>query len=119
MTASVTTVICPRCHSRLDLTPPGGWCLGCDLPVLLGRADGIYLLAWCSHCKRDHQHGRHSHATECQWDPRRPHKHPCTCPPGTGDGHRWAHCGSDTSPYAETGYIVIEYPASPKEANTG
>jgi hypothetical protein len=85
------TASCPHCRSTLDLVPPGGWCPERERPVLLGRADGIHLLVWCAYCGRDH-HGRHSESTECRYDWRRPHKYPCTCPAGTGDGHHAAHC---------------------------
>ena len=77
-------------------------------PVLGGLADGAYISVWCSYCKRDHQHGRHDAATGCRWDSLRPEVASCTCPPGTGDGHRVAHCHDSDSPYADTGYIVKE-----------
>jgi hypothetical protein len=55
------------------------------------------------------QHGRHDAATGCRFDGMRPHAHPCTCPPGTGDGYRVAHCHTGESPYSDTGYIVVEH----------
>jgi hypothetical protein len=76
--------------------------------VLLGRGDGPYLDVWCPHCERDHHHGRHDPATGCRFDGMRPRLHPCTCPTGSGDGHRAAHCDTDQSPYWDTGYIVVE-----------
>ncbi len=100
------TVTCPQCRATLDLTPPGGWCPECDRPILFGRGDGPYLDVWCPHCERDHHHGRHNPATGCRYT-----GHPsstCICPPGTGDGHRVAHCHNDQSPYWDGGYIVTE-----------
>jgi hypothetical protein len=44
------------------------------------------------------------------WDMLRPGKYPCTCPPGSGDGHRVAHCHDRNSPYDDTGYIAVEMP---------
>ena len=105
---------CPHCRSTLDLIPPGGWCAQCDLPVLTGRRSpsraGINL--WCAHCKRDHHHGRHDPNTAgCRYDGMRPDAHPCICPTGAGDGHHAPHCAHDreSSPYIDTGYIVVEY----------
>ncbi len=92
----MTAAACPHCHSTLDLTPPGGWCPECERPVLLGRGDGHGLDVWCPHCRRDHHHGRHDPATGCRYDGTQ--RSVCDCPPGTGDGHRVAHCHSDRSP---------------------
>jgi hypothetical protein len=108
MTSYVVT--CPRCQATLDLELPGGWCNQCECPILLGRGDGASLDVWCPHCQRDHHHGRHDPATGCRYDNLRPHRGPCTCPPGTGDGHRAAHCHSRHSPYDDTGYIAVEVP---------
>jgi hypothetical protein len=105
----VTTFTCPHCRSTLDVIAPGGWCPSCDLPVLLGHGDGPYLDVWCPHCEHDHHHGRHDPGTGCRFDGMRPDDHRCTCPPGTGDGHRAAHCHTEQSPYWDTGYIAIEY----------
>lgn len=68
--------------------------------------DGTHLMVWCLYCNREHSHGRHSDTYDCPhaWDRR----DTCTCPTGTGDGHRAAHCGDPASPYANTGYIVRE-----------
>src|SRR5205823_2440205 len=33
---------------------------------------------------------------------------PCTCPPGSGDGHRVAPCTAPGSPYKTTGYVIKE-----------
>jgi len=82
-------------------------------PVLAAHRsdDGIHLTVWCAHCQRDHYHGRHSNQTDCLFDghgPDWPHGHPCTCPTGTGDGHRAAHCHDESSPYYDTGYTLRE-----------
>lgn len=76
-------------------------------PVLDGYRDGVHISVWCDWCRRWHQHG------VCSGDPHCPAmrsggRQACTCPPGSGDGHRVAHCHHDRSPYAETGYIVRE-----------
>ncbi len=33
---------------------------------------------------------------------------PCTCPLGSGDGHRVAHCSDPRSPYYASGYVLRE-----------
>jgi hypothetical protein len=77
-------------------------------PTLPGRPDGPHLMVWCEHCQRDHHHGRHNPATGCLYDNLRPRRHSCTCPPGTGDGHRTSHCHKPKSPYYSGGYYVVE-----------
>ena len=64
----------------------------------------------CDYCRRWHQHGG------CNGDctPRRRsgrpifQGEPCHCPPGTGNGHRAAHCWEETSPYRDSGYYLKE-----------
>jgi hypothetical protein len=73
-------------------------------------SDGL-LLVWCAHCIRWHQHGgcdgtctsrrRSRGAAVYQGEP-------CHCQPGTGDGHRVAHCADRSSPYADSGYYLKE-----------
>ena len=82
-----------------------------DTPILIGPPtyNGSGINVWCPHCKRDHNHGRHDPDTGCRYDHWN-QRGVCTCPPGTGDGHRTAHCHNPQSPYADTGYIVVEHP---------
>lgn len=68
--------------------------------------DGRQLIVWCLYCARDHFHGRHSETNDCSYT--RDYDEPCTCPLGTGDGHRAAHCHDPSSPYANSGYVIRE-----------
>jgi len=65
--------------------------------------DGRLLLVDCPGCGRQHTHGRHNPSTDCTAtdNPRTP----CTCPTGTGDGHRAAHCHNGAMP---RGYVIEE-----------
>jgi hypothetical protein len=82
------------------------------VPVLDARrsADGSQLLAWCKYCRRSHYHGRHRLGTGCiyDWCVTDVIGDVCTCPTGTGDGHRVAHCHNQKSPYINGGYILKE-----------
>jgi hypothetical protein len=40
----------------------------------------------------------------------------CTCPVGSGDGHRVAHCWNTESAYYERGYILHEVPPNDARA---
>jgi hypothetical protein len=67
------------------------------------------LAVWCIYCERWHHHGAHNDSPDCAvttqgaaWN------RPCTCPPGSGDGHRVAHCHDPASPYDITGYWLRE-----------
>ena len=51
---------------------------------------GFHLFLWCQYCRKCHAHGTAGTET------------------GKGGGHRVAHCASEQSPYAETGYILKE-----------
>ncbi|AMU74388.1 hypothetical protein [Mycobacteroides abscessus] len=45
----------------------------------------------------------------CKFNPNKPGGRGfCTCPVGSGDGHRAAHCGNRTGAYYEHGYILHE-----------
>ncbi len=102
------TVTCPHCRTTIDdVTVLGGWCVECKRPVLLGRQSdhGTQIDVWCAHCGREHYHGRHDPRTNCRFNGL---SGICTCPPGSGDGHRVAHCHDDQSPYDRAGYIVVE-----------
>lgn len=85
-----------------------------DTPVIFGRPDtrpgsaGSTVLVWCAHCNRNHVHGRHISAPGCDYDMLRPQRHRCTCPIGSGNGHRVAHCHKPGSPYENTGYVIKE-----------
>lgn len=80
-------------------------------PVLDAYRDDGQLKVWCDHEQRWHTHGG------C-WSPDCPRTQAllasrytdrsCTCPPGTGNGHRCAHCGCPHSPYDLTGYTLRE-----------
>ena len=74
---------------------------------------GRTLLAWCPYCHKEHVHGRHGAIEWCGEDcPCALHadlhgRHRCTCPVGSGDGPREAHCRRDSgSPFK--GYWVTE-----------
>lgn len=64
---------------------------------------------WCQYCTRWHLHG----GCDRRCPARRSHQSyvpagtPCDCPPGTGDGHRHAHCHVKTSPYRLNGGYVL------------
>jgi hypothetical protein len=88
-------------------------------PMLMAwpSADGRTLQAWCPPCGKLHTHGRHGADQDC--GPACPcpmhgggHnslRSPCLCPPGSGDGHRGAHCASlSRSPMKATGYVIRE-----------
>ena len=88
-------------------------------PVLAAwpSANGVTLLAWCPWCQVWHVHGRHGADSDCARRGCRCQLHggnhharlPCTCPPGSGDGHRTAHCYSlSRSPLKATGYVIRE-----------
>lgn len=83
-----------------------------DPPVLEAyRTDnGTQLSVWCGYCNREHRHSRHDPDTGCTAYDKRTHRFraACTCPPGTGDGHRVAHCHDADSPYADSGYVLRE-----------
>jgi hypothetical protein len=74
-------------------------------PILYGRREGVHLIVWCDECRREHFHGI------CSGDPACPAlasfgRRACTCPKGSGDGHRIAHC--PTGRYRATGYYIVE-----------
>lgn len=76
-------------------------------PVIFAYRKGWHLVFHCSFCRRDHHHG------VCSGDPKCPAQHrsrpkACTCPIGSGDGHRVAHCANQESPYRKTGYHLVE-----------
>lgn len=72
-------------------------------PTLPAYRDGKLLLVWCEHEHLWHQHGG------CTWQCDAPKwSRICHCPPGTGDGHRVAHCVCQSSPYVEGGYYLEE-----------
>ena len=78
-----------------------------NAPTLDATRDGIHLTVWCDHCQRLHYHG------VCSGDPACPTRQTrgredCTCPIGSGDGHRSAHCADPTSPYRDRGYVLHE-----------
>ena len=76
-------------------------------PVLDGYRHGVHISIWCPHCRRWHHHGVCSGNPACPAMPSG--SRACTCPPGSGDGHRVAHCGHDSgSPYYARGYVVRE-----------
>lgn len=97
---------------------------------------GRELTFWCKNCKCHHTHGRHgggglrddkgpkSHSVlspqlwkrylqrlrHCRydlWSPGQRHA-TCTCPIGSGDGHRAAHCANRDGAWYRHGYILHE-----------
>jgi hypothetical protein len=74
--------------------------------------DGATLHVWCQYCRVWHEHSAHASSPDCPLTSmRRP---PCTCPSGSGDGGRVAHCYDRNSPYLrntgpwKTGYMLRE-----------
>ena len=86
-----------------------------ETPVIEAHRDGVHLVFWCGHCGREHSHGVCSGNKSCPAMQTYGLK-ACTCPAGSGDGHRIAHCHDDASPYAETGYVLREVTDSPRPA---
>lgn len=82
-----------------------------DPPVIDAHRDGPHLVFHCPHCKHDHRHGACQQLPGCT---RATRPDPfgeldCTCPPGTGNGHRSAHCTTRSgSPYRTSGYTLRE-----------
>lgn len=60
-----------------------------DAFLYAGDRKRIHLVAWCPYCTRWHWHGAGER-------------------PGDGNGHRVAHCSSETSPYLRGGYDLRE-----------
>lgn len=80
-------------------------------PLIAVVREGRYLTFRCAYCGRPHWHGAHSSlcAPGCPCELHRDYDRagPCICPPGSGDGHRAAHC-TGRSPYRRTGYVLRE-----------
>jgi hypothetical protein len=102
----------------LAVPHPAGitWYVEDGYPVIEVIRDGVHLRFKnkCPWCRSYHWHGAHD-TSRCTGEgcpcPRHPDYHhsrgPCLCPIGTGDGHRGAHCWTD-SPLRATGYILVE-----------
>jgi hypothetical protein len=82
--------------------------------VLQGTATetGRQVAVWCPFCHRYHYHGRHPSTCPpgtcaCPLHLEYTARGYCTCPVGSGDGHRVSPC-RDGSPLAERGYWVQE-----------
>lgn len=99
-----------------------------------GTKDNSQLTFWCEGCETHHVHGRHASLASilnafgsscgnlgdlwleylkkfeaCDYNPNVPGGRGfCTCPVGTGNGHRVAHCYNTDSPYWEYGYYLHE-----------
>lgn len=79
-------------------------------PLDAYRTDDGQVAVWCDHERRWHWHG----GCDPTANPSCPHGRRahagvrCTCPPGTGDGHRVAHCACPASPYRDGGYVLRE-----------
>jgi hypothetical protein len=70
--------------------------------------DGVHLAVWCPHERRWHQHGICRRVEGCANRDRSDFGAPgCTCPAGSGDGHRGAHCTCRQSPLGG-GYYLRE-----------
>ncbi|AKK28701.1 hypothetical protein AB431_20770 [Mycobacterium sp. EPa45] len=107
--------------------------------------DRSQLEFWCRYCKTHHIHGRHlSHhglkADDGRSDSPMPldrwltylqqffnctfndnavrNRGVCTCPAGSGDGHRVAHCQDTSSPIWDHGYVLHEVEADDPRAQT-
>lgn len=65
--------------------------------------DGWRLVFDCANCGREHSHGRHDGTC----GRRSPQWGDCTCPRGSGDGHRAAHC-HDIEGLYQDGYVLVE-----------
>jgi hypothetical protein len=97
----------PRKRKRPPRPRPGR-------PRLTGHAseDGRKLIVPCPYCG-EHAHGRHGAIEDCGEDCpcilhiKYTNRGRCTCPVGSGDGHRGAHCTGDT-PFQATGYWIVE-----------
>lgn len=99
-------------------------------------SNGRQLTIWCRFCKTHHSHGRHGrgdlvddrgpragsvlsprlwkrylqrlrHCRYDLWSPGRRHA-TCTCPVGSGDGHRVAHCSNRDGAWYKHGYFLHE-----------
>jgi hypothetical protein len=84
-----------------------------DIPTLPAyrSRDGIQLMVWCTHCQKWHSHGGCGGTCHPEIRDRYrclPRGVPCTCPVGTSNGHRVAHCHGRCSPYDNTGYDLEE-----------
>jgi hypothetical protein len=60
--------------------------------------DGIHLNVWCQHCREWHEHTAHVDSPDCHMTSTG--RSPCTCPLGSADGPRVAHCHDRNSPCA-------------------
>lgn len=81
-----------------------------DYPTIECRrsSDGRLLEFTCPWCTRTHTHGRchQDGAPGCNATGYPSPQRPCTCPTGTGDGHRVSHCRSPQAPC--NGYVLRE-----------
>jgi hypothetical protein len=77
------------------LPTPGGLAMTSptsEVPTLdaYRSLDGRTLHVWCQYCRVWHEHSAHAASPDCHLTSTgRPS---CTCPPGSGDGGRVAHC---------------------------
>jgi hypothetical protein len=70
------------------------------LPAYQSR-NGSQLYVWCEHENKWHYHGRCDGTCGGRYGY-------CTCPFGSGDGHRAPHCTCPQSPYRDRGYFIHE-----------
>jgi predicted GIY-YIG superfamily endonuclease len=76
-------------------------------PIIKCLRDGPWLEFFCRYCQKNHLHGICcKQSTTCKVTARGIEH--CGCPVGVGDGHRWAHCVREDSPYQFGGYILRE-----------
>jgi hypothetical protein len=92
--------------------PEGGFDVLAGPPVIEAVREGrVQLTFRCPYCRASHYHGRHGSCHGCGC-PLHGDLHNgraiCTCPVGSGDGHRVAHCWTESSPYRKTGYVLRE-----------
>jgi hypothetical protein len=89
-----------------------------EAPTIEAYREGVHLVFWCEHEKKWHYHGVHDGSNPRCIVSRRGYARSgdaCTCPKGSGDGHRCSHCSCDRSPYRDSGYYLKEVGTMTKE----
>lgn len=106
------------------------WCVGCQALHVHGRHQGSSFVVW-SHNAEKSAHPDSiltdriwdayvQRFADCSYNPDVPGGRGfCTCPVGSGDGHRVAHCSNEKSPYWRHGYVLHEVPANDIRACKG
>jgi hypothetical protein len=80
------------------------------IPVIrIGKQ--LRFLHKCPYCRAPHWHGAHGcHDPECSCPLHTDYRWgvPCSCAPGTADGHRTPHCWEPASLFRPGGYVLQE-----------